>query len=510
VLAGGNAASGNHHLPNRVSASMAREMILAGTAPDGLWVDGILEFYQQPHFTHLPANLYCQHLSIAQCPNITTLSDSLHCHKFSISDCPNLAALPAGLHCKDLTIENCPNLTSLPDDLGCQCLTIENCPNLIALPTDLQCQYLHIKDCPNLIALPAGLHLNSLYITNCPSLTVLPNDMTIHGTIWLDACQQFYHLPNNLNVENLTIHDCPELYRLPNGLHCNNVEIVDCPNLSNLPAGLVCYGLKAQNLPLTALPGDLSVQHRLDLSGCTRLQVLPLGLRVASLLLRDCVALTALPEGLDVAFLDISGCAGLRAFPAQGRIGIGHLLARGCNNLRALPGWLAPLANLDLAGCQQISALPAGLRLSGWLDVAGTALTAATVPAHLHTRLRWRGVPIEPRIAFEPETITGAEVLACENVELRRVLMERMGFERFLGQVEAKLLDQDHDAGGERKLLQVPLPDDEPVVVMAVSCPSTGHHYMLRVPPTTKTCHQAAAWLAGFDNPNDYQPLVEA
>jgi hypothetical protein len=29
------------------------------------------------------------------------------------------------------------------------------------------------------------------------------------------------------------------------------------------------------------------------------------------------------------------------------------------------------------------------------------------------------------------------------------------------------------------------------------------------VPPAMRTCHQAAAWIAGFDNPNDYRPILE-
>ena len=39
--------------------------------------------------------------------------------------------------------------------------------------------------------------------------------------------------------------------------------------------------------------------------------------------------------------------------------------------------------------------------------------------------------------------------------------------------------------------------------------PATGRRYVLRVPPQTRTCRQAAAWIAGFDNPDDYQPLAE-
>ncbi|NOK61345.1 MAG: hypothetical protein GFH27_549305n114 [Chloroflexi bacterium AL-W] len=50
---------------------------------------------------------------------------------------------------------------------------------------------------------------------------------------------------------------------------------------------------------------------------------------------------------------------------------------------------------------------------------------------------------------------------------------------------------------------------DEDLVCVSVICPSTGRQYLIRVPPQTRTCHQAAAWIAGFDDPNAYQPIAE-
>ena len=74
----------------------------------------------------------------------------------------------------------------------------------------------------------------------------------------------------------------------------------------------------------------------------------------------------------------------------------------------------------------------------------------------------------------------------------------------------AEVLDADRDPGGPRRLVRVAMgKDDEPLVCVSVVCPSTGRQYVIRVPPTTTSCHQAAAWIAGFDNPNDYHPLVE-
>jgi hypothetical protein len=166
------------------------------------------------------------------------------------------------------------------------------------------------------------------------------------------------------------------------------------------------------------------------------------------------------------------------------------------------------VAQLNLSECTGIAALPDGLTVGSWLDLAHTGIRS--LPASLSgVRLRWRGVPIDERIAFRPHTITAREVLNEQNAELRRVLLERMGYEAFLAEAQAMVLDRDRDAGGERRLLWVPLAGDEDLVCLAVYCPSTGRQYILRVPPSTRTCHQAAAWIAGYDNPDDYRPIQE-
>jgi hypothetical protein len=84
-----------------------------------------------------------------------------------------------------------------------------------------------------------------------------------------------------------------------------------------------------------------------------------------------------------------------------------------------------------------------------------------------------------------------------------------MGLERFLREAEAQVLDIDTDPGGERRLIRVPMPGDEDLVCVLVHCPSTQHRYILRVPPTLQSCRAAAAWIAGFDNPDDYCPTLE-
>lgn len=297
------------------------------------------------------------------------------------------------------------------------------------------------------------------------------------------------------------------LTRLPDGLS-GDVLDVSGTGLEALPEGLNVGELVAANLPLGSVPASLRVRFRLVLDGCSRLETLPPGLTVGSLSLQGCLSLEALPEGLDVYFLNVSGCEALSRWPAQGQIRFGHLLARDGLSLRALPDWLTHVAHLDLSGCRGITALPAGLRVSGWLDVAGSGLTG--LPAGQQIPLRWRGVRVDERVAFRPEELRGAEILATPNAEVRRVMMERMGYDRFLEEVGAQVLDRDTDAGGERVLVRVELPDDEPFVAVCVGCPSTGRRYTLRVPPTLQTGHAASAWLAGFDDPGAYRPVTEA
>ena len=46
---------------------------------------------------------------------------------------------------------------------------------------------------------------------------------------------------------------------------------------------------------------------------------------------------------------------------------------------------------------------------------------------------------------------------------------------------------------------------DEDLVCVSVICPSTGRQYIIRAPPTMSDCRQAVAWIAEFDDPDDYR-----
>jgi hypothetical protein len=298
------------------------------------------------------------------------------------------------------------------------------------------------------------------------------------------------------------------LTELPAGLTITRLTVRGCKNLTQLPEGLSAFTVDAADSGITHIPESVHIANELNLSGCTQLAKLPRGLHIGTLNLAGCTRLTHLPEGLQVDFLDISNCNALTGWANQMKMGVGRLTARHCDWLTCLPDSLTYIAQLDLAGCRNFTTLPNRLRVSSWLDLAETGVTQLP-PSLKNTRLRWRGVLVEARVVFHPEEIQGHEVLATSNAEVRRVMLERMGLEQFIHDVKPQIRDTDTDAGGERKLLCVALPRDEDIVCLSVSCPSTGRQYLLRVPPAITRCHQAAAWIAGFDDPNAYAPLKE-
>ncbi len=246
----------------------------------------------------------------------------------------------------------------------------------------------------------------------------------------------------------------------------------------------------------------MRVEGALNFMGDDRLMYLPENLRCTSLNVSGCVNLESIPSGLVCNELIAQNLPIKRIEgPITVRV---RMDLSGCRELEALPDHIS-LNMLDITDCVNLKALPASTRVTGFTEIAGSGLTSA--PRGL--KLRWRGVQTDARI-LSPESITGQQVLSTRNLELRRVLLERMGYERFISDVGGLVIDRDRDAGGERRLIRVPFPGDEDVVVVSLICPSTAHQYVLRVPPWMRSCRQAVAWIAGFERESDYRPVAEA
>ncbi|GHC03751.1 DUF6745 domain-containing protein [Cerasicoccus arenae] len=280
-------------------------------------------------------------------------------------------------------------------------------------------------------------------------------------------------------------------------------------SFKQLPSNLECYDLDISESSIESLPSGLNVRNRIIANNCKLLTELPIGITAGSIELRNCGMLTELPEGINTWFLDLSDCPSFTNWPEYGSLRNGHLSLRNCIGLTRLPTWIERLSQLNVSGCINLPSIPEGLQVSSWVDVGGSSLmqlpqSMANVP------IRWRGVPVDRRIAFEPQSLSAQEALQEDNAEVRRVIIERMGYLEFAKEAGAKVLDQDSDPGGQRQLLKIDLQEDEPLVGLSCYCPSTRRQYLLRVPPKTKSCHEAAAWIAGYDNPKDYHPNIES
>ncbi|WP_327321007.1 DUF6745 domain-containing protein [Streptomyces sp. NBC_01235] len=121
----------------------------------------------------------------------------------------------------------------------------------------------------------------------------------------------------------------------------------------------------------------------------------------------------------------------------------------------------------------------------------------------------WRGMPVPADFLAELPALTPERIRAEENAELRRVMLEYYGYDRYLADCGAQHVHRDETG----TLWRIDLPDDEPVVMVEVlnSTPEpdgTRRTYWLRVPPTTLTARQGVAWTFGL-HPDVYAPVRE-
>ncbi|MFG2639917.1 DUF6745 domain-containing protein [Streptomyces sp. NPDC048370] len=121
----------------------------------------------------------------------------------------------------------------------------------------------------------------------------------------------------------------------------------------------------------------------------------------------------------------------------------------------------------------------------------------------------WRGMAVPAEFLAELGGLTPERIRAEENAELRRVMLEFYGYERYLAESGAEPVARD-EAG---VLWRIELVDDEDVVMVEVvnATPEpdgTFRTYWLRVPPRTRTAREGVAWTFGLAEAA-YEPLVQ-
>ncbi len=136
------------------------------------------------------------------------------------------------------------------------------------------------------------------------------------------------------------------------------------------------------------------------------------------------------------------------------------------------------------------------------------------------------GVAVSEKIVKRPETITVEDIENEMNVEVRRIMIDRYGWDHSSEDGTAPdgtdpgVGKYIMDAGAEEIhrdkwgiLYKKEVNDDEPIVTVKVenSTPErdgSNKSYWLRVPPDTITAHQAVAWTFGVE-PEQYNPITE-
>ena len=121
----------------------------------------------------------------------------------------------------------------------------------------------------------------------------------------------------------------------------------------------------------------------------------------------------------------------------------------------------------------------------------------------------WHGVRVARQVIEQPEILSVPDVLDEPDVEVRRVMIERVGNESFLRDAGAERIAED-ELG---VLWRLDLADDEPLVCVQVTnstaaADGTFRRYVLRVPPTVRSPREAVAWTFGVEA-GEYRPTAE-
>lgn len=144
------------------------------------------------------------------------------------------------------------------------------------------------------------------------------------------------------------------------------------------------------------------------------------------------------------------------------------------------------------------------------------------------------GVAVPREFVEQPSSLTVERIDKEQNIEVRRVMIERYGLDRYMKDSHTELLHRDATGLLYRKELandeaivmvrvlnSTPEPDgtlsrDEALVAFGEAAQAALHapvdarfkEYMIRVPPSMTKAHEAVAWTFGL-TAEDYHPALE-
>lgn len=170
-------------------------------------------------------------------------------------------------------------------------------------------------------------------------------------------------------------------------------------------------------------------------------------------------------------------------------------------------GWWWPFERLVI-----LTERPTAIQLDGEGRLHSADGPAVTYPDGLSI-WSWQGVTVPRHVIEEPERITARQIQRESNVEVRHIMLERYGADRYLRVAGAERVSSD-DTGILWCSDMGDGIDAEPLVMVEVRNstpePDGSHkHYWLRVPPHIRSAREGVAWTFGLPT-GDYRPLVES
>jgi len=117
-------------------------------------------------------------------------------------------------------------------------------------------------------------------------------------------------------------------------------------------------------------------------------------------------------------------------------------------------------------------------------------------------QINWNYIDIPKKYWQTPEQWQAHWLVEEPNAELRRLLIQVIGYEKICQQLKAQQLD----TWREYCLLKIPIEqqDEEDIYLLKMTCPSTGYTHVIRVPPESQSCREAIEWINWSINPQDF------
>ncbi|MFB2919003.1 DUF6745 domain-containing protein [Aerosakkonema funiforme] len=113
----------------------------------------------------------------------------------------------------------------------------------------------------------------------------------------------------------------------------------------------------------------------------------------------------------------------------------------------------------------------------------------------------YHGVNLPRKYGYlHPKKWRSQWLLEETNAELRRVLIQAIGYERICQELQTTELDLFR----EYSLLKIDGADVEPIHLLKMTCPSTGQIHTLRVPPNLTSAREAIRWVNWGIDPEEF------